>query len=166
MERDRSLRSDRSVDSNLSSEVRRLAAASREWDYEIEISGRQLTLRERKPRPGYEQLQEGKATMSRGERFARPSVHLAINFAHKACLPRQLSARPVLSSFFLFLLSFLFFPSHFLSPRGKESSLSLQFSFNPPLQLVSSTTLDTFLLFDTRTQSNPGPSRIHPYDLV
>ena len=140
-------------------------------DYEIEISGWQLTLRERKPRPGYEQLQgEGEATMSRGERFARPSVHLAINFAHKACLPRRLSDRRV-----AFHLSFSSFALS-LSKRKRKREREIErarppsnFRSIPPLQLVSSTTLDTFLLFDTRTQSNPwvlGSFQNPPYDLV
>lgn len=62
-------------------------------------------------------------------------------------------------------LSFIFCSSHFLFPPPPHHPPfpSLQFSFNPPPQLVSSTTLDTFLPFDARTQSNnPGPSRIHP----
>lgn len=141
-------RSTRSVVSNLDQRLRLdHRKGGREWDYESEISGPQLTLRE-EPRP--DTSGSKRAAMSRGERFTRPSVHLAINFAHKAFLARKLSARPVLLFFFFRTFSF------------QEEHPSLQFSLNPPLQLVSSTTLDTFLLFDTRTQSNPGPSRIHP----
>lgn len=81
--------------------------------------------------------------------LARPCISPSISLIKRSLLENFQLALPFYSFFFR---TFSFQEEHPL----------LQFSLNPPLQLVSSTTLDTFLLFDTRTQSNPGPSRIHP----
>lgn len=91
----------------------------------------------------------------RGQRCHVANVLLA-----RPCISPSISLikRSLLENFQLALSFYSFFRTF----SFQEEHPSLQFSLNPPLQLVSSTTLDTFLLFDTRTQSNPGPSRIHP----
>lgn len=90
--------------------------------------------------------------MSHDEYFARPSVHFAINFGivKRSLLELSQSTR-LLSTLFIFFHTFSF-----------QHSVPPSLSVRSALQLVSSATLCTFLLFDTRTQSKPGPSRIYP----
>lgn len=118
-------RSTRSVVSNLDQRLRLdHRKGGREWDYESEISGPQLTLRE-EPRP--DTSGSKRAAMSRGKRFTCPSVHLAINFAHKAFLARKLSACRALLFFLFFALSL----SKRSTPHSNFRSI-LPYSLSPP----------------------------------